>query len=135
MGALRLCRVLVRDKGHSNCRRDALVSRTFTADLALMTIRALVLTLPLLATAAIGQSLYVSDELVITVRSGPATTNPILTNLRAGDRVEVLEVDQEIGYSLIRAADGMEGWVVSRYLTEQPIARDRLAAEPCWRWS
>ena len=89
---------------------------------------ALVLVLSLLTSVAMGQSLYVSDELVITVRAGPGTTNPILTNLRAGDLVEILEVDQEIGYTLIRAPDGTEGWVVSRYLTEQPIARDRLAA-------
>lgn len=93
-----------------------------------MTTRTPLLAILLLATAANGQSLYVSDELVITVRTGPSTTNQIVTNLRSGDLVEILEVDEELGYSLIRAGDGTEGWVVSRYLSEQPIARDRLSA-------
>ena len=94
-----------------------------------MMIRILVLATLLLTATAAGQSLYVSDELVITLRSGPSTSEGILTNLRSGDLVEILEVDSQLGYSLVRAPDGTEGWVLSRYLTEQPIGRDRLAAQ------
>lgn len=81
----------------------------------------------LLTSAATAQSLYVSDELVITVRTGPSTGNAIVTNLRSGDMVEVLEVDPDSGYSRVRASDGSEGWALSRFLTEQAIARDQLA--------
>jgi len=82
----------------------------------------------LFGSAATGQNLYVSDELVITMRTGPSISNAIVTNLRSGEGVEVLSVDADTGYSQVRANDGSEGWVLTRFLTEQPVARDRLAA-------
>ena len=93
-----------------------------------MTIRWAFLACWLLTAAAAAQSLYVSDELVITLRTGPSTGNAIVTNLRSGDLVEVLEVDADSGYSRVRAGDGSEGWALSRFLTEQMIARHQLAA-------
>ncbi len=80
-----------------------------------------------LATAmATGQTLYVSDQLVITVRTGSSTDNAILANLASGDAVQVLQADPESGYSRVRTESGTEGWVVTRYLVEIPIAQDRL---------
>lgn len=82
----------------------------------------------LLAGVAYGQTLFVSDELIITMRTGPSTQNAIVRNLPAGTRVEVLEKDEASGYARVRALDrGTEGWVLTQYLTDQPIARDRLA--------
>jgi SH3 domain protein len=50
----------------------------------------------------------------------------ILRNLEAGERVEVLEENGE-GYSRVRVADqGTEGWILTRFLTAEPIARERL---------
>ncbi len=92
-----------------------------------MAVRALVLVLFLLASVAGAQSRFVSDELVITMRIGPSTSNSIVTNLRSGDRVQVVEADDGTGYSLVRTDDGTEGWVLTRFLAVQAIARDRLA--------
>jgi len=39
----------------------------------------------------------------------------------------VLEVDQQNGYSRVRSAGGVEGWVLNRYLMKGKAARDRLA--------
>jgi SH3 domain protein len=79
--------------------------------------------------AAAGQTRYISDDIPITLRSGPSLQNKILRNLSAGARVEVLETDEDSGYARVRVVgDGTEGWVLTRYLTPQPIARDRLAA-------
>jgi SH3 domain protein len=75
---------------------------------------------------ATGQTLYVSDQLVITVRTGSSTENAILANLVSGDAVEVLQADPESGYTRIRTESGTEGWVVTRYLVEIPISQDRL---------
>jgi SH3 domain protein len=51
----------------------------------------------------------------------------ILRNLEAGDRVEVLEQNGQ-GYSRVRVADqGTEGWILTRFLIDEPIARERLA--------
>ena len=86
-----------------------------------------VLGLLLTALTAHGQSMYVSDELVITMRTGPSTQNAIVRNLSSGDVVQVLDDDVDGGYARVRLPNsGDEGWVLTRFLTAQPIARDRL---------
>lgn len=79
-------------------------------------------------TGARAQTRYVSDELVITLRSGPSTRNQIIENLTSGAQVEVLEELPEEGYTRVRLGDGTEGWVISRYLVAERIAADRLVA-------
>ncbi len=70
---------------------------------------------------------YVSDRTIVELRRGPSTEYLILRNLEAGERVEVLEQNDE-GYSRVRVADqGTEGWILTRFLTAEPIARERLA--------
>jgi SH3 domain protein len=76
---------------------------------------------------ASGQTRYISDELVITFRTGPSSQNAITRNLSSGARVEVLEELADEGYSRVRLADGAEGWVLTRYLQVDPTASQRLA--------
>jgi SH3 domain protein len=40
--------------------------------------------------------------------------------------VEVLETDSGSGYAHVRTADKREGWMLSRFLKQEPIARDRV---------
>jgi SH3 domain protein len=75
----------------------------------------------------IAEAAYVSDEFEITMRSGPSTQNSILRMLPSGATVEVLEADEETGYSRISTASGAEGYALSRFLMDQPAARDQLA--------
>ena len=81
------------------------------------------------ASAAVhAQTMYVTDELVITVRTGPSTQNSITANLSSGDEVELLEQDQESGYSRVRLAGSeREGWVLTRYLMDNPTADQALS--------
>jgi SH3 domain protein len=82
----------------------------------------------LAAAAAHAQTRYVSDNLVVELRRGPSTEFLILRNLPAGEAVEVLEQDADVGYSRVRVLDqGTEGWILTRFLTAEPIARDKLA--------
>ncbi len=82
-----------------------------------------------LASAVQAQTRYVSDKLVVELRRGPSTEYLILKGLEAGTQVEVLEEDKSKGYSRIRVAgQDTEGWILSRFLTAEPIARDRLDA-------
>jgi len=86
----------------------------------------LVLAFELLAQA---QTRYVTDRTIVELRRGPSTEYLILRNLEAGERVDVLEQDAGAGYSRVRVADeGTEGWILTRFLTAEPIARDRLVA-------
>ena len=78
----------------------------------------------LFATSAAAETRYVNDELVITMRTGKATTYQILRTLPSGTPLEVLEEDDK--YIRVRTRDGLEGWVLAQYLTNTPVARDRL---------
>jgi SH3 domain protein len=74
-----------------------------------------------------GQARYVTDRTIVELRRGPSTEYLILRNLEAGERVEVLEENDAQGYSRVRVADqGTEGWILTRFLTAEPIARERL---------
>ncbi len=82
--------------------------------------------LALLAGAASAETRYVTDELEVTMRSGQSTRNSIVRMLKSGAAVEVLETDVAAGYTKVRVSGGTEGWVLTRFLVSQPVARDRL---------
>jgi len=90
-------------------------------------ILAISLTLALVGGAA-AETLYVSDELEIQMRTGKGNQYRILRMLPSGTQLEVLETDKEEGYSKVRAPGGVEGWVLTRFLMQQPAAREQLAA-------
>lgn len=68
---------------------------------------------------------YISDELEITLRSGPTTQHRITQMLSSGTAVEVLETTDD-GWARVRVAGGREGWVLNRYLMNNPSARSQL---------
>jgi SH3 domain protein len=82
----------------------------------------------LVSGTALAETRYVSDNLEITMRSGKGTSYGITRMLRSGTPVDVLEEDEETGYTHVRAKGGKEGWVLTRYLMKGQAARDRLAA-------
>ncbi len=69
---------------------------------------------------------YVSDELEITMRNGKGVKFAIRKMLRSGTRLSVIETDSS-GYSKVRTPGGTEGWVLTRYLSNVPSARNRVA--------
>lgn len=70
---------------------------------------------------------YIDDTLLAPIRSGKGNEYRIVhKGLKSGTPVEVLENDADSGYSLVRTQQGLEGWLPTRFLTPQPIARDRL---------
>jgi SH3 domain protein len=85
----------------------------------------LLMCLPVLALAQTTR--YVSDELEITMRSGQGIKFGIKKMLQSGTKLDVLETDPN-GYSKVRTGEGVEGWVLTRYLSNSPSAHDRLEA-------
>jgi len=69
---------------------------------------------------------YVTDQLEATLRRGTGTEYAIVRMMPAGTPVEVLEVDATSGYSRVRTVQGAEGWILTRYLMDEPAARDQL---------
>lgn len=99
----------------------------FLISLVLFSFSGLAMTTPLLA--AVGDVNYISDELSVPLRSGASTAHRILhRGLPSGTQLTILAIDEEAGFTKIRTAGGLEGWVTSQYLVGEPIARDRLAS-------
>ena len=80
------------------------------------------------AVQAAAQQAWVSDQFEIMLRTGPSTNNAIERVLSSGTQLEVLEQDAEAGYSRVRTSAGTEGWVLTRYLMNEPSAREQLAS-------
>ena len=76
---------------------------------------------------AAAETRYVSDELGITLRSGQSTQHQILRMVNSGTPLEVLETNDESGYTRVRTSQGVEGWVLTRYLMDHPSAQDQLS--------
>lgn len=71
---------------------------------------------------------YVSDELVIVMRSGASSSDAVITSLPTGTRMVLMESDSGSGYVRVRLDDGRTGWVQERYLMSRPPAGLRAEA-------
>lgn len=81
--------------------------------------------LVLVVTAASAADRYVSDELSINLRRGPGNDYRITQLLDAGEPVTVIETGD--GWTHVRTEGGSDGWVLSRFLSNEPAARTQLA--------
>lgn len=69
---------------------------------------------------------YVSDHLIITIRSGAGSQHKIIKTITSGMKMNILEEQPDTGYARVTLADGTEGWVRTQYLTDKPVAKDQL---------
>lgn len=80
----------------------------------------------LVPAASLAAPVWVSDQFEVTLRTGPSTSNAIERVLVSGRQLEELERDSDTGYSRVRTIGGTEGWVLTRYLMDEPSAREQL---------
>ncbi len=84
----------------------------------------------LFSTVVQAETMYVDDIIKITVRTGPGIAHKIVAMIKSDERVEVLKPEEpEKDWSLVRIANGKEGWVLSRFLkSKEPdgLVLDRL---------
>ena len=85
---------------------------------------ALLVVAPVLVQAARTQ--YISDDISLSLREGPSNDAGSLGIVHSGDAVTVLESRGSDSYARVRTADGREGWIAARYLSDRPAARDPL---------
>lgn len=88
---------------------------------------AVLLSGPLHAQGAGSSVRYISDDTSITLRQDKSLDAPVSGLISSGTRVELIETDVASGYARVRVSAGREGWVLSRYLSLEPSARERLA--------
>ncbi|MBB1125678.1 TIGR04211 family SH3 domain-containing protein [Thiospirillum jenense] len=77
---------------------------------------------------AIADTAYVTDLGEFHLRSGASTRHRIMRMLPSGTEVEVIAEDKDNGYTQVRLSDNTIGFILSRYLQEEPAARERLTA-------
>ena len=71
---------------------------------------------------------FISDVLYVPLRSGPSGEHRIIhRGLPSGVALEVIEEDESGRFTQVRTESGIEGWVPSQYLQNEPIARNKLA--------
>lgn len=78
------------------------------------------------AASAQAATKYVSDDLSINLRRGAGNEFRITELLKAGQKIDVL--DSASGWSRVRTAQGEIGFVLSRFLSDSPAAREQVAA-------
>jgi hypothetical protein len=86
-------------------------------------VMAIALALPLTARAA--QAAYVGDRVVAGVYATASASDDRIAELATGDKVEVETREQ--GFTQVRLADGREGWIETKFLSDDPPAAARLA--------
>jgi len=67
------------------------------------------------ATTARAETVYVSDVIKLSVRSGPGNEHKAIALTESGQPLELIKPGEE--WSLVRLANGAEGYVLARYLT------------------
>jgi SH3 domain protein len=90
--------------------------------------RALALTgLIAFATSSQAQEIrYVTDQYEFNLRSGESTRYKIIRQLPSGTPLTVLSVNKNSGYARVRTENGLTGYILLRYLQDEPAARDEL---------
>jgi SH3 domain protein len=73
--------------------------------------------LVLFSTPVLAENKYISDTVKVTMRTGPGNDRKIISLLRIGTQVEVVQPGDE--WTLVRLDNGKEGWVINRFLTDK----------------
>jgi len=84
--------------------------------------------LSMLAAPTFAQERYIADKLFTYMHSGPSNQYRILGSIEAGEKVKLLSVNKENGYSQISDERGRTGWVESRLISRQVSNALRLPA-------
>jgi Bacterial SH3 domain len=73
------------------------------------------------------ETLYVIDELIVSVSSTADETGERIASIHSGDSVEVLE--RRDAYSHVRLSSGTQGWVKTSYLSATLPLQRQLTAQ------
>lgn len=81
----------------------------------------LVLTL-LSCNSVFAETVYVSDSMKFTLRSGESTSHKIVKMLPSGAKLTLLDVNKATGYSKVKTAAGVVGYLSTRFTQSKPIS-------------
>lgn len=78
----------------------------------------------LLSCPALAKDIYVTDSLKTSLRISPGYNSKIITMVRAGERVNIIEAKD--GWSKVKLADGTQGYMMNQALSEEPPKDSQL---------
>lgn len=74
------------------------------------------------------QTRYVTDDMMISMRSGPGNEFRIINSrIKTGTKLTLIDAPQG-DWSKVRTANGSEGWIRKQYVQTQPVAKILLEA-------
>ena len=101
--------------------------REFRALARLLSLSAFLCIATLTSGPAHADTAYIIDQIVVPLREAPCSNCPVVhRGLRSGTPIKTLETTDD--WSRVETGDGLTGWLPSRYLSAEPIAREQLAA-------
>lgn len=72
-------------------------------------------------TNAFAETVYVSDDMKLTLRSGESNKHKILKMLSSGTKLELLNNNKDTGYSKVKTSQGLVGYLPTRFIQNKPI--------------
>ncbi len=75
---------------------------------------------------SVAETLYVSDQLTVPMRSGASNQHRIVKFIRSGTMLTVLGKSEDGKYLQVQTQKGKKGWVEKKHVMQQRSARDRL---------
>jgi len=78
------------------------------------------------ATASQAKTRYITDSFEVMMRTGPSVKNKIVKALKSGAQLETLKADAGNGYSQVQTEKGDIGYVLTRYLSTDESAKNRV---------
>jgi SH3 domain protein len=85
----------------------------------------LLLILVILASPAHAETRYATDDFTVPIRRGTSTGHKILRMVSSGTPLEILQTGDE-GYTKVKTPEGTVGWILTRYLMDQPPTRNQV---------
>ena len=72
---------------------------------------------------------YIRDTLYVPLRGGESSEHRIIhRGIKSGTPLERLETNELTGYTRVRTGNGLEGWLLTQYLVDEPIASTQLGS-------
>ena len=69
------------------------------------------------------ETVYVTDNIKLTLRSAENNRSKILKMLRSGTPLTLIKRDEGTGYSKVRLKNGIEGYILNMHTLNKPISR------------
>lgn len=80
----------------------------------------------LIAAPSFAQDRYIADKLFTYMHSGPSNQYRIIGSVDAGEKVQLIDVNKETGFSQVIDSNGRKGWVQSKFITRSESIAVRM---------